>query len=117
MLHCFHTQQMKNKKKNKHENTQQLAKRVANTLYRDLQSNIDEPLSISHLTRHLKQRMNWDDQKVKRLHETMDLSSTTIDYADIVEYLSQNKSITQEMQTHFLNHPPIQQMVCSAIYL
>ena len=94
---------------------QELAKRVAVKLYRDLQRNIDEPLSISHLTRHLKQRMNWDDQKVKKLHESMDLSTTNVDYQDIVEYLSHNKSVTKEMETYFLNHPPIAAMVCNYI--
>lgn len=80
-------------------------------MYRDLQRNIDEPLSISHLTKHLKQRMNWDDQRVRKLHQQMDLSSTTVEYTDIVEYLSSNKSVTQEMERWFLKHP-VAAMVC-----
>ena len=86
---------------------QDLAKKVSNTLYLELQRSPDEPLSINVLSKHLKQKMGWNSQQIKELHQSMNLASNsnTVDYSDIVQYLSEHKQITQEMQQHFINHP------------
>eukprot|EP01083_Nonionella_stella_P046590 124715_1 len=88
----------------KTEEYNDLAKRVSRTLYQDLQRSPDEPLSITVLMGHLKQRMGWHDQKIHKLQKQMRSSSGSIDYQDVVQYLSTHTNEAQELQQHFLAH-------------
>ena len=78
---------------------------MAKGLYRELQRSADEPLSISHLSKHLKTRLNWTDRQIKELHQKMEMSSGNVDFERIVQFLSKHKTVAMRLQKHFLNNP------------
>lgn len=78
---------------------------MAKGLYREMQHTTDEPLNINHLTKHLKTRLNWKDSEIKSLRSKMSITSGTVDFERIVEFLSKHKTVAMKLQKHFLNNP------------